>query len=493
MRGPTGSTPRRRVDMNPLSQRQFDVCIVGGGPAGSVAALRLALLGHRVCLIERCVFPRRHVGELLTRGIRPILDSFNLSKLVLQGALTPRQCRVLWSAAHVDVLTVDQLQNWLLVDRGEFDALLLRAAASAGVSVLQPATVRAAIPGPSGWRISGATSARVWSLKASYLVDASGRAGFLRGKRELALPRTIAICGYLRRQSRAYDILVEALPDCWCWGAPLPGEQFSAMVFVDADRVAGIGRERLPEFWRSQLGATQLFAGMSQWPLVGPLLVRDATPCFSAEPIGAGFVRVGDSSCALDPLSSTGVEKAMQTANIGGIAVHTLLRHPDRTELCARFYRDRHRESVAAHRVWAAEFYSDVSRYAERPFWRARSRHHDSAAPQSTETTTPDATPTMRVAEVTMKTLVRLSNSARFTDEPCIVDDHICPRAALTHPNLDRPVAFLDGVALWPLLHVALSSRDVRGLIDLWSARIPPCKARQIVQWLLDRRILEAA
>jgi flavin-dependent dehydrogenase len=63
--------------MSSSAPQRFDVCIVGGGPAGSITALQLALLGHRVCLFERSVFPRRQVGELLTRGIWPILDSLN--------------------------------------------------------------------------------------------------------------------------------------------------------------------------------------------------------------------------------------------------------------------------------------------------------------------------------------------------------------------------------------------------------------------------------
>src|SRR5437016_12757544 len=43
----------------------FDFAVAGGGPAGSSAAISLALKGHSVVLFERETFPRFHIGESL--------------------------------------------------------------------------------------------------------------------------------------------------------------------------------------------------------------------------------------------------------------------------------------------------------------------------------------------------------------------------------------------------------------------------------------------
>jgi flavin-dependent dehydrogenase len=473
--------------MSSQSSQQFDVCIVGGGPAGSAAALRLALFGHRVCLLERNTFPRRHVGESLTPGVRPILESLNLWQLVLHGALTPQRAWVLWSQPHADLLTADQI----LVDRGEFDNLLLRAAASAGVSVMQPATVCAAGRGTRGWHISAAGGDHCWPIEASYLVDATGRAGFRHGRREFVSPRTIALCCYVKHLSGAHDILIEAFPDGWCWGAPVPGGQFSVMTFVDADRIAAIHREGLLEFWRSRLARTELFAGVTQWPLIGPLLARDATSYFAVEPMTDAFARVGEASYALDPLSSTGVEKAAHSATVAAIAIHTILEQPTRTDLCLRFCRDRQQETISAHRAWASEFYGDIARYAEMPFWRARSTLPGLVSPKAKTSTTLAISPVPAAVDFTLNTMVRLSDRTGIEEEPCIVDDEICLHIAVTHPNMNRPVAFLHDVALWPLLHIAKISTDIDALIRLWSPHVPYHKAYQIIQWLLDRQILE--
>ncbi|PYJ90443.1 MAG: alkylhalidase, partial [Verrucomicrobia bacterium] len=48
-----------------MSGEAYDVAIIGGGPAGSVAAALLARAGRRVIVLERDKFPRFHIGESL--------------------------------------------------------------------------------------------------------------------------------------------------------------------------------------------------------------------------------------------------------------------------------------------------------------------------------------------------------------------------------------------------------------------------------------------
>src|SRR4029077_16147210 len=101
---------------------------------------------------------------------------------------------------------------------------------------------------------------------------------------------TIAVCGHLRCPPGADEVLVEALPDGWCWGAPVPGGKFSAMVFVDPERLRTVRRDRLHELWRSQLARTELLAAVSECPLDGAVQARDATSYAAADAMGARLV-----------------------------------------------------------------------------------------------------------------------------------------------------------------------------------------------------------
>jgi 2-polyprenyl-6-methoxyphenol hydroxylase-like FAD-dependent oxidoreductase len=468
---------------------RFDVCVVGGGPAGSVTAFRLARFGHRVCLVERCAFPRTHVGESLTRGVWPLLDGLGvLEPLFREGFLCPGQTQIRWSRPDTERVSPTQSGTGLLVDRGKFDALLLHAAVSAGARFFQPAQARGVNCGDSGRQVEVTAGGETRRIRADYLVDAAGRTAFLPGKRRTVGPRTVALCGYLQSRDCPHDTLVEALPDAWCWGAPVPGGLFSTMVFLDADTVPGLRRTGLETLWRARLAGAELFAGLSRSPLVRPVLARDATTYHAADPIGEDFVRVGEASFSLDPLSSTGVEKAMHSGLVAAIALHTMIAWPGRKDLCQRFYRDRQREAISAHAAWSASFYHQVARFSGLPFWKSRSDAGGYDLPNKGPTRA-----SLPEGPISLAARVRLSDEARLVQEPCIVGDEIRAHTALVHPGLERPVAFVEGIELGQLIEMVPSCADLAGLLAVWSSRVPPWQARRLTGWLIDNQILETA
>src|SRR5687767_3917751 len=66
--------------------RDFDVVIVGGGPAGSMTGGMLARKGRSACLLEREEFPRFHIGEsMLAQSLGVLSRAGALERVVKAG------------------------------------------------------------------------------------------------------------------------------------------------------------------------------------------------------------------------------------------------------------------------------------------------------------------------------------------------------------------------------------------------------------------------
>jgi len=163
------------------------VCVIGGGPAGSSFATRMARLGHEVVLVERSAFPRRHLGESLTPGVLPLLEATGARDAVeAAGFPRPREVEVRWNEG--ERLREDPRAAGMLVDRGVFDALLLDRARADGVRVLQPASLAACRREGPGWILDVDADGCRTTIACEFLADARARAGGARGARRRTGP-----------------------------------------------------------------------------------------------------------------------------------------------------------------------------------------------------------------------------------------------------------------------------------------------------------------
>lgn len=105
-----------------MSAVDFDIGIIGGGPAGSPTASCLAGAGVSCPVFEAENFPRAHVGESLVPATTPVLDEISALPAVDAFGF-PRKYGAAWTSYHVD--------------RGQFDLLLLQHAQSRGATVYQ--------------------------------------------------------------------------------------------------------------------------------------------------------------------------------------------------------------------------------------------------------------------------------------------------------------------------------------------------------------------
>jgi flavin-dependent dehydrogenase len=465
------------------SNRQPDcaVCVVGGGPAGSTLAARLAQLGHEVCLIERRAFPRRHVGESLSPGVLSLLELTAARPIVEDAGF--------WPVESVFVKWGDGVQErrnpvhaGLLVDRGRFDQLLLERARALGVRILQPAVVVERSPHNLGWRLRVESDGCAFELNASFLADASGRATSRSKSRKTVGHRTLALHAYWSSDSLPRTPMIEAGADAWFWGVPLPDGTYDTLAFVDTASFRADAGAPLGERFAALLEGTEVRRRIGDARRVSRVYAIDATAYLESDSVASASIKVGEAAIAIDPISSSGVQNALQSALAGAITVNTLLRRPGSADIARAFYHDHLAEASARHARWAANHYATIATGNGSEFWQRRA---EGAVPDNADdpsrndnATPPPATP------------LALSPSVTFIEMPCIDAEFVAVRTAVRHPNLPNDVAFIGERELVPLLRELPAGLSRLELAHHWSSHLPFDEAARIVGWLIRYSLL---
>jgi flavin-dependent dehydrogenase len=418
--------------------------------------------------------------------------------------------RVAWESSAAE--SIPRNGGGLMVDRGDFDSRLLALARSRGANVVQPAWPVDFNVGPDAWNLRIESAGCQSVLRARFIIDARGRAG-VAGRHSIPLaPPTIALWSHVSRDTMPLEIRVEALDRGWIWGAPLSNRQYRLMAFLDASILKG--DQKPEEHLRSCLGDGELFRLAATAEFLSQTSICSTPSFLDTEFAQPGRIKVGENALALDPLSSSGVEKSMRTALQGAITVNTILDDASMTATALDFFRSRVIESAARHAAWNRGYHEQVLRRFDHEFWQKRatyapdrtqvpgrvadqlfetcervSSHHstDSAAsvPQQIKELNSSRDLTNQ-----LESTVSLSPALSRVQTPCVIGDRVELRTAILHPSFSEPIAFLSDQEVQPLLHDVATARNLGQLLTIWSSRIPMQKAVLIAAWLYRHDVL---
>lgn len=462
-----------------------DIAIVGGGPAGAVAARQLASRGYQVTLFEQTPFPRPRIGESIAAGVLPLLTSLELRDRIVATA-NPRngRTRIHWQEDLVQ--DPDPERTGLLVDRGAFDKSLLEAAKEAGARIEQPASVTdvdLATPEPT---LTYQTNTTTATTRCSYLIDASGGAGLVPAKRELISAKTLATYAYAFPEAEPADFqtVVEACEWGWIWAALLPSGKIALAIFYDADNSDQLNATRHPETFLKTAASFRLIEPwLGKANLTSNPVICDASSRLAAPLLGANWIKIGDAALTIDPLSSQGVSVAIRSAFQGATIAHTLAQHPQRRGLATAFYRQRQHETVMHHAQSAGRMYAECQRFSDKPFWRRRTLEQ-----------APNEVPTTKIPEDFRPDLkIRIAPSVRFVDCPILDGEFITSQLGVMSSGLNQPCPYLGKIALDKL-------KDLEGraftLLAMTQHLQPLASQREqfdLARWLWEHKIITAA
>lgn len=338
------STRATRLPTDDSRDGECEVLVIGGGPAGSTIAALLAERGRDVVLLEKARHPRFHIGESLLPLNLPLLEKLGVREEI-EALAMPKYGVEFNSPRHGRSVTLEFSQAWdkqfpmaYQVRRSAFDEVLFRNAGRKGARTHEGVRVRKVEFDDAGAvAVTRDDQGGNGHWRARFIVDASGRDTLLASqfgiKHKNPKHNSAAVFGHFRGAKRLAgkaegNISIFWFDHGWFWFIPL------------ADGITSIGAVCWPYYLKTRKTSVDQFLldtialcpdlseRLREAHMVEPATATGNYAYTSTRCAGPGHIMLGDAYAFIDPVFSTGVFLAMQSAFAGADTVMSCLDHP---------------------------------------------------------------------------------------------------------------------------------------------------------------------
>lgn len=308
-------------------ENNFDIAIVGAGPAGAAAAILLARRGYAVALIDKEQFPREKLcGDFINPSNWPMLEQLGVTRQLLtqeHEVVTAFRLTAVSGALAEAVLPAlnGSAVHGLGLRRYFFDQVVLGQAQAAGATALLGWRIKSLQRRDDGWRVAYGRGDSVRELNARVLIGADGRNSWVA--HHLGLARGGADSGgrigyQLRRKyapGLSGRVEIHLFPGGYAGllglgdgtiNLCLAAERSVHGAQVDIDGLMETQLPRNPHLKTILDGSEPLGAVRSTYPVYFP----------PRRSVGDGVLLIGDAARVNEPVSGEGIYFALRSAAI---------------------------------------------------------------------------------------------------------------------------------------------------------------------------------
>ena len=360
--------PRLEIGATDVAQRRCEVFVIGCGPGGSTIAALLAERGRDVAVVDKERHPRFHIGESLLPLNMPILERLGvwveLVKIGIRKDAAEFESHAAGKTVEFQFSTAFD-KRWphaFQVRRSEFDHMLLRNCAEKGARVYEGARVTSVEFGDLARNLDTVVNLQLedgtkQEWRTRFLVDASGRDTFLAErfsiKRRNRKHASAAIFGHFTNARRnpgsaEGNITIVWFEHGWFWFIPLK------------DGTTSVGAVCWPAYLKSRKTdpttflmqtiamAPEIADRLKDAELTAPVTATGNYSYTAKRMSGPGYLMVGDAWAFIDPVFSSGVYLAMNSAMLGADVVDAVMKDPARAPALYREFERAIRRGVGA-------------------------------------------------------------------------------------------------------------------------------------------------
>jgi len=287
----------------------YDLIVIGGGPAGSAAAITAARSGTKVLLLERGRLPRHKVcGEFVSAESLALLES--LLRPQDQGLLD-RAVRITRARVFMDdhqfSTAIDPAAA--SITRFDLDAALWRSAEACGVETRQRVAVHG-ISGDGPFLLSSSAG----DLQTRAVVNASGRWSNLTQAAPANGPKWLGLKAHFPETEPDPSVDLYFFDGGYCGVQPLNQESVNACAMVRSDRASSL--QEVLELHPALRERSRSWRAWMEPVSTSPLIFR------KPEPAKDGVLMAGDAAAFVDPFVGDGISLGLRS---GRLAAECLL------------------------------------------------------------------------------------------------------------------------------------------------------------------------
>lgn len=334
-----------------LASVSCDILVIGGGPAGSTISALLAERGWNVHVLEKDRHPRFHIGEsllphslpMLKRlGVLPEIEKIGILKYGAE-VISPYEgrSRMLYFSKALNGSQPFAYE----VKRAEFDKILFDNAVGKGVHVHEGVRAKHVEFRQGSTHLVQAEdqTGKALTYETKFVVDASGRDTFLSGqfggKYRNPHHNSAAVFGHfesVRRLSGVDEgnISIVWFDHGWWWIIPFKDGTTSVGAVCWPSYIS-TRKVPLEQFLSDTIALCPPVAErMDKAKLIGKAYAAANYSYRRTTMRGDGYLMIGDAFAFIDPVFSSGVHLALNSATLGADVVDAYLRKSPEYQRC---------------------------------------------------------------------------------------------------------------------------------------------------------------
>jgi len=315
-------------------ESRYDLLVIGGGPAGTAAAITAAQNGANVLLLEKGRLPRQKVcGEFVSAEslglLHDLLRSDNVQ--VVKTALRISSATILLDGRTLRTFIESPAAS---ISRYDLDAALWNSAIQAGVEAKQEVAVQNIVREGNSFRVL--TSRGEFQTQA--VINASGRWSNLNRNSSSSDERWIGLKAHFVEPEPAPSVDLYFFKGGYCGVQPVSADEVNACAMVKAEVAT-----TLPQVLACH---PELRARSREWKPIGTPVTTSPLVFREPEPERDGVLMAGDAAGFVDPFVGDGISLALRSGAMAADCLQAFFREQATLEQAITLYADRYRREL---------------------------------------------------------------------------------------------------------------------------------------------------